>query len=169
MQDFELLVQLHLDDRSSDEDLRKLQNNQTQWIEVLFRLLEHADQSISRVRRKYRGAARRTVLDDLNAEADKIDKVLTGLLGPAPAPEPSKSNGYGLESTNSNLQLAWRDGRLVAWLGAYKSRPEGHDEIIDRLTELGANSIEWSAAEDLQLPDEGKAPSISAPISSALG
>ena len=72
MQEFERLVQLHLDGRSSDEDLSILQNNRNQWVEVLFRLLEHTDQSISRVRRKYRGAARRTVLDDLNNEADRL-------------------------------------------------------------------------------------------------
>ena len=169
MQEFEHLVQLHLDGRSSDEDLGVLQNNQNQWVEVLFRLLEHTDQSISRVRRQYRGAARRTVLDDLNNEADRLDKVLTELLGPAPKAEALSPDRYDQENANSDLQLAWRDGRLVAWLGAYKSRPEGHEEIIDRLTSLGANSIEWSPAEDLPLPEEMKAPSVSAPISSTLG
>ena len=133
MRHFEHLVQLHLDGLSSEEDLEILQNNKNQWIEVLFRFLEQTDQSIFRVRRKFRGADRRTILDDLNSEAEKLDKVLTNLLGPAPEPSSSSSNGYGVENTNNDLQLAWRDGRLVAWLGAYKSHPEGHEEIINRL------------------------------------
>ena len=166
---FELLVQLHLDGLSSEEDLEILQNNKNQWIEVLFKFLEQTDQSIFRVRRKFRGADRRTILDDLNSEAEKLDKVLTNLLGPALEPSSSSSNGYGLENTNNDLQLAWRDGRLVAWLGAYKSHPEGHEEIINRLGQLGANSIEWEPSEDLQLPEEKEAPSVSAPISSTLG
>ena len=169
MRHFEHLVQLHLDGLSSEEDLEILQNNRNQWIEVLFRFLEQTDQSIFRVRRKFRGADRRTILDDLNSEAEKLDKVLTNLLGPAPEPSSSSSNGYGLENTNNDLQLAWRDGRLVAWLGAYKSHPEGHEEIINRLGQLGANSIEWEPSEDLQLPEEKEAPSVSAPISSTLG
>ncbi|MBC84203.1 MAG: hypothetical protein CL454_05035 [Acidimicrobiaceae bacterium] len=169
MRHFEHLVQLHLDGLSSEEDLEILQNNKNQWIEVLFRFLEQTDQSIFRVRRKFRGADRRTILDDLNSEAEKLDKVLTNLLGPAPEPSSSSSNGYGLENTNNDLQLAWRDGRLVAWLGAYKSHPEGHEEIINRLGQLGANSIEWEPSEDLQLPEEKEAPSVSAPISSTLG
>lgn len=169
MRQFEHLVQLHLDGLSSEEDLKILQNNKNQWIEVLFRFLEQTDQSIFRVRRKFRGADRRTILDDLNSEAEKLDKVLTNLLGPAPEPSSSSSNGYGLENTNNDLQLAWRDGRLVAWLGAYKSHPEGHEEIINRLGQLGANSIEWEPSEDLQLPEEKEAPSVSAPISSTLG
>ena len=94
---------------------------------------------------------------------------MTNLLGPAPEPSSSSSNGYGLENTNNDLQLAWRDGRLVAWLGAYKSHPEGHEEIINRLGQLGANSIEWEPSENLQLPEEKEAPSVSAPISSTLG
>ena len=169
MRHFEHLVQLHLDGLSSEEDLEILQNNKNQWIEVLFRFLEQTDQSIFRVRRKFRGADRRTILDDLNSEAEKLDKVLTNLLGPAPEPSSSSSNGYGLENTNNDLQLAWRDGRLVAWLGAYKSHPEGHEEIINRLGQLGANSIEWEPSENLQLPEEKEAPSVSAPISSTLG
>ena len=169
MRHFEHLVQLHLDGLSSEEDLEILQNNRNQWIEVLFRFLEQTDQSIFRVRRKFRGADRRTILDDLNSEAEKLDKVLTNLLGPAPEPSSSSSNGYGLENTNNDLQLAWRDGRLVAWLGAYKSHPEGHEEIINRLGQLGANSIEWEPSENLQLPEEKEAPSVSAPISSTLG
>ena len=61
------------------------------------------------------------------------------------------------------------DGRLVAWLGAHKSQSFGHETILDSLERLGANSIEWSTSEDLQLPNEQLAPCVSAPISSTLG
>ena len=85
--DFEILVQRHLDERMRDNDLQKLQANLSQWVETLFKLLEQTDKSIARVRRQFRGVERRTVLEDLNSEADRIDKVLTEILGPTSDPE----------------------------------------------------------------------------------
>ena len=76
------MVQRHLDGLMDDTILHKLQNNKSQWVETLFRFLEQTDRSIARVRREHRGIERRTVLDDLNSEADRIDKVLTDILGP---------------------------------------------------------------------------------------
>ncbi|GIS33776.1 MAG: hypothetical protein Ct9H90mP5_02250 [Acidimicrobiaceae bacterium] len=81
------MVQRHLDGLTDDTILHKLQNNKSQWVETLFRFLEQTDRSIARVRREHRGIERRTVLDDLNSEADRIDKVLTDILGPAPSHE----------------------------------------------------------------------------------
>ena len=73
------------------------------------------------------------------------------------------------DTSKAEIQLAWRDGRLIAWLGAHKSQSFGHETILDSLERLGANSIEWSTSEDLQLPNEQLAPCVSAPISSTLG
>ena len=166
--DFEILVQRHLDERMWDSDLQKLQANLSQWVETLFKLLEQTEKSIARVRRQFRGVERRTVLEDLNSEADRIDKVLTEILGPASDPE-----SIDLESEedvdSSELQLAWRDGSLIAWLGGHKLKSFGHETILDRLGRLGANSIEWSQSDDLQLPNEQFAPCVSAPISTTLG
>ena len=44
--DFEILVQRHLDERMRDNDLQKLQANLSQWVETLFKLLEQTDKSI---------------------------------------------------------------------------------------------------------------------------
>ena len=123
--DFEILVQRHLDERMRDNDLQKLQANLSQWVETLFKLLEQTDKSIARVRRQFRGVERRTVLEDLNSEADRIDKVLTEILGPASDPE---SIDFESEEDvdSSELQLAWRDGRLIAWLGGHKLKSFGH-------------------------------------------
>ena len=166
--EFEIMVQRHLDGLTDETSLRRLQNNQSQWVETLFRFLEQTDKSIARVRRQHRGIERRTVLDDLNSEADRIDEVLTDILGPAPSHEVLSEN-VEEDASKAQIQLAWRDGRLIAWLGAHKSRSLGHETILDSLERHGANSIEWSASDDLQLPNEQSAPCISAPISSTLG
>ena len=166
--EFEIMVQRHLDGLMDDTILHKLQNNKSQWVETLFRFLEQTDRSIARVRREHRGIDRRTVLDDLNSEADRIDKVLTDILGPAPSHEVTNPD-VEEDASKAEIQLAWRDGRLIAWLGAHKSQSFGHETILDSLERLGANSIEWSTSEDLQLPNEQLAPCVSAPISSTLG
>lgn len=168
VRNFEILVQKHLDDRSTSDELLELQNNRPQWIETLFRFLEQTDKNIISVRRQFRGIKRRTVLDDLNSEADRIDEVLTELLGPAPTQE-TPTIETEEDATNAEIQLAWRDGRLIAWLGAHKTKTFSHETILDSLGRLGANSIEWSPSEDLQLPAEQVAPCVSAPISSTLG
>ena len=166
--EFEIMVQRHLDGLTDENTLHRLQSNQSRWVETLFRFLEQTDKSITRVRRQHRGIERRTVLDDLNSEADRIDKVLTDILGPAPSQE---IIGTDIEedASKAQIQLAWRDGRLIAWLGAHKSQTFGHETILDSLGRIGANSIEWSASDDLQLPNEQSAPCVSAPISSTLG
>ena len=166
--EFELMVQNHLDGLEDNISLNKLQNNRSQWVETLFRFLEQIDKSIARVRRQHRGIQRRTVLDDLNSEADRIDQVLTEILGPPPRQE-AMSPDVEEDASKAEIQLAWRDGRLIAWLGAHKSQTFGHETILDSLERLGANSIEWSDSDDLQLPGEQSAPCVSAPISSTLG
>ena len=166
--EFEIMVQRHLDGLTDENTLHRLQSSQSLWVETLFRFLEQTDKSIARVRRQHRGIERRTVLDDLNSEADRIDKVLTDILGPAPSQEVI-STDIEEDASKAQIQLAWRDGRLIAWLGAYKSQSFGHEPILDSLGRIGANSIEWSVSDDLQLPNEQSAPCVSAPISSTLG
>ena len=166
--EFEIMVQRHLDGLTDENTLHRLQSNQSRWVETLFRFLEQTDKSITRVRRQHRGIERRTVLDDLNSEADRIDKVLTDILGPAPSQEVIAAD-IEEDASKAQIQLAWRDGRLIAWLGAHKSQTFGHETILDSLGRIGANSIEWSASDDLQLPNEQSAPCVSAPISSTLG
>ncbi|MAS99495.1 MAG: DEAD/DEAH box helicase [Actinomycetota bacterium] len=166
--EFEIMVQRHLDGLTDENTLHRLQSNQSRWVETLFRFLEQTDKSITRVRRQHRGIERRTVLDDLNSEADRIDKVLTDILGPAPSQEVIATD-IEEDASKAQIQLAWRDGRLIAWLGAHKSQTFGHETILDSLGRIGANSIEWSASDDLQLPNEQSAPCVSAPISSTLG
>ncbi len=130
--EFEIMVQRHLDGLADDISLQRLQTNQSLWIETLFRLLEQTEKSIASVRRRYRGIERRTVLDDLNSEADRIDKVLTEILGPAPSQEVMNTD-VEEDTSKAEMQLAWRDGRLIAWLGAHKSQSFGHETILDNL------------------------------------
>ena len=145
--EFEIMVQRHLDGLTDENTLHRLQSNQSRWVETLFRFLEQTDKSITRVRRQHRGIERRTVLDDLNSEADRIDKVLTDILGPAPSQEVIATD-IEEDASKAQIQLAWRDGRLIAWLGAHKSQTFGHETILDSLGRIGANSIEWSASDD---------------------
>ncbi len=154
----------------TQDDLALLHEHRNLWVESLFKSLELTDRAITNARKTYRGSERRTVLEDLNNEADRIDNVLTELLGPAPERNlASDSSPLTSDFSTPVLQLAWSDGRLIAWSAGYKTTPENHEFIIERLSAHGASAIEWAPADDIELPGEVKAPCVSAPIAATLG
>ncbi len=154
----------------TQDELALLHEHRKLWVESLFKSLELTDRAIANARKTYRGSERRTVLEDLNSEADRIDNVLTELLGPAPERNlASDSSPLTSDFSTPVLQLAWSDGRLIAWSAGYKTTPENHELILERLSAHGASAIEWAPADDLELPGEVKAPCVSAPIAATLG
>jgi len=154
----------------TQDELALLHEHRNLWVESLFKSLELTDRAIANARKAYRGSERRTVLEDLNSEADRIDNVLTELLGPAPERNhASGSSPLTSDFSTPVLQLAWSDGRLIAWSAGYKTTPENHELILERLSAHGASAIEWAPADDLELPGEVKAPCVSAPIAATLG
>lgn len=165
-----LLARKHLDEITTPDELAFLDEHRTLWIEDLFKYLELTERAIANARKSYRGAERRTVLDDLNKEADRINTVLTEILGPTPESDTTLEPRQQIETlANPVLQLAWSDGRLIAWSAGYKTIPETHELIVERLSSHGANAIDWTPANDLQLPGDLHAPCVSAPIASTLG
>jgi len=159
-----------LDGVGTQDEFTLLQEHKNLWVESLFKYLESTDRAITNARKSYRGSERRTVLDDLNSEADRIDGVLTDLLGPAP----KRSVSHDGESSTGDLsmpvlQLAWSDGRLIAWSAGHKTEPEDHEQILERLAAHGASAIEWTPSDDIALPGDVKAPCVSAPIAATLG
>ena len=159
-----------MDGVGTQDELALLQEHKNLWVESLFKYLESTDRAITNARKSYRGSERRTVLDDLNSEADRIDGVLTDLLGPAP----KRSVSHDGESSTGDLsmpvlQLAWSDGRLIAWSAGHKTEPEDHEQILERLAAHGASAIEWTPSDDIALPGDVKAPCVSAPIAATLG
>ncbi|HSG78731.1 MAG TPA: hypothetical protein VLD62_04050, partial [Acidimicrobiia bacterium] len=165
------LVQRHLDECATTEDIEFLTANRALWIESLFRLLDEAEEAIERARSELRGPERRVVLDDLDAEADRIDEVISDLVGPAPEPAPRRAAPQPEPVTvgRPQLQLAWSDGRLLAWAGGHGCEPEPHEQILEHLARHGGGAIDWSATDDLELPGGVKAPAVSAPLASTLG
>ncbi|MEC8974745.1 MAG: hypothetical protein VX725_03175, partial [Actinomycetota bacterium] len=154
----------------TQDELALLHEHRNLWVESLFKSLELTDRAITNARKTYRGSERRTVLEDLNNEADRIDNVLTELLGPAPERNlASDSSPLTSDFSTPVLQLAWSDGRLIAWSAGYKTTPENHELILERLSAHGASASEWAPADDLELPGEVKAPCVSAPIAATLG
>ncbi|MDG2301599.1 MAG: SNF2-related protein, partial [Acidimicrobiales bacterium] len=154
----------------TQDELALLHEHRILWVESLFKHLEQTDRAIASARKTYRGSERRTVLEDLNAEAGRIDSILTNLLGPPPKQSmPSGSDLEPISLSEPALQLAWSDGRLIAWSAGHKTKPEDHEQIIERLSDHGASAIEWSPSDDIDLPGDLKAPCVSAPIAATLG
>ena len=119
----------------TQDELALLEGHRNLWVECLFKYLELTDRAIANARKTYRGSARRTVLEDLNNEADHIDSVLTDLLGPAPRQSISNTEQLAIgDLSEPVLQLAWTDGRLIAWSPGHKTDPEDHPVSYTHLT-----------------------------------
>ncbi|MFV2039152.1 MAG: DEAD/DEAH box helicase, partial [Acidimicrobiales bacterium] len=165
--DIDRAVQAHLDHRANEEQLAFLHANEAGWIASLWRHLDAAEDRLDRARKDLRGPLRPTVLADLDADAYRIDAVLTELTGPAP--EPAPKHEPTIEVGVTQLQLSWTEGRLVAWAAGPNTEPESHAEVLIRLKEHDGGAISWEERDDITVPGRRTAPTLSAPLASTLG
>ena len=129
------LVQDHLDGVLEPENLAQLEAVRPAWIEMLYRKLDDAEWAIDRANKRLRGSERTLVVADFDAEAKRIDEVLTELVGPAPTPVGADSNDSqsatgGSKETRTyggvaQLQLSWLPGRIVAFAAGQRTGPSG--------------------------------------------
>ncbi len=161
------MVQAHLDERADEETVAFLRAHDAAWIDTLLRLLDRTEDAFDRAKRELRGGARAVVLDDLDQECRRIDAVLTELIGPLRQPQPAPAPQ--LEVGVPQLQLSWIDGRLVAWAAGLNTDAESHEQVLQRLRDHGGGAIGWEPRDDVRLPGGRSAPTVSAPLASALG
>ena len=184
--EFVATVRRHVDGVASGADLKILQANERLWIRALYRLLDDIAESIDNVRVAIRGYQRARVVKDLESEYRAVDTVLTSLVGPPY----SLSNGRKKKIASSTLanktespldgvasktapstrlQLSWMPGRVIAWA----AKPGGHFEssrdILERLNETGASTIDWQEYRQVKLKDGSRADSVSTDLGSCLG
>ena len=151
-----------------------LRSRQRAWVAALLRLLDTVDLTIERVERTLKGPERATVLADFESEYQRIDDVLTELVGPPtqrPAeepPAPAAATPVAGEGV-TQLQLSWTPGRIVAWAAGHGAPAADDDELLARLKEAGAGAVGWEPHNPVKVPGQGKAAAVSAPIETALG
>ncbi|MGI9609635.1 MAG: SNF2 helicase-associated domain-containing protein, partial [Acidimicrobiia bacterium] len=151
---------------ATELDVAVLTENRPHWVNGLIRMLDDVEFAIEDTKRFVPRPTKFLVLDDLAAEADRIDAVLTELVGPprrggrksAPAP------GEAIAS----LQLSWLPGRVVAWLGGWNADNGQTYDIADHLAAAGS-VLKWSAHDDIKLPDGNSVKAVQAPLDQALG
>ncbi|NNE74165.1 MAG: hypothetical protein HKN26_10910 [Acidimicrobiales bacterium] len=160
-------MQAHLDERATDGQIERLRADQAAWVESLFRRLDDTEDAIDRARKEVRGPARANILDDLDAEANRIDDVITELIGPPSEPQPKPEPV--LEVGEKQLQLSWVEGRLVAWGAGLNTEPDTLDELAERLKAHGGGAIDWEPRDEVELPGKRSAPTVGAPLQATLG
>ncbi|MEM7275438.1 MAG: DEAD/DEAH box helicase [Actinomycetota bacterium] len=176
LDDFFELVQSHLDGTSDERENTLLRDHQQAWVAALLRLLDSTDLAIERVERTLRGNERTVVLADLEREYQRIDDVLTELVGPPtirePEPQPERAGGQPVAVVGdgvTQLQLSWTPGRVVAWAAGHGAPSATADELAERLRAAGAGTIEWETHSPVKVPGQGRADAVSAPIEACLG
>lgn len=171
------LVQTHLDGFADDEATQSLHARRSEWIEMLYRMLDDVDHSIHHANKRLDGYERTLVVADLETEAQRIDDALTSLVGPPPnesAPTVKSAPAEPVVEVpeltgNPQLQLAWLPGRIVAYAAAHDAPNENADAVLSRLTEAGAAPDVWESFQSVRLPNGTKAETVSAPIDTVLG
>jgi superfamily II DNA or RNA helicase len=166
--EFERIVRRHVDGLATREEEALLAGNEKLWIRALYRLLDDVAETIDDTRTTVKGHQRATIVRDLETDYEDIERVLTRLVGPAQSPIVDET-AQAEEIGTVQLQLSWVPGRVIAWAGGPGVRPEGAAEIIERLREAGAGSVEWEEHRDVMLPSGGRADAVSASLESCLG
>jgi len=160
------IVQDYLDDRCSDADADFLEANHPLWIDSLWRLLEAADVALERARQTVRGPERSTVLNDFEDECERIDDLLTDLIGPL---EVSGPDPEALVVGVPQLQLSWSPGQIVAWAGGHQAEPGDLDTLKEMIEAHHGNAISWLENDPVDIAGRAEAPSLASPLTSALG
>lgn len=173
------LAQADIDGRATAGERALLEANRDAWIGGLWRLLDDAEEALASARRTVKGAARGSVLSDLDEECFRIDARLTALTGP-PAPHelaPLRPEHTEEEAASKpqaytgamQLHLSRTDGRIVAWAAGHGLRGETHDKLRERLQRHGGGAVAWDEEASMRVPGSGRVSTLSAPVESALG
>ena len=173
-EDFAGAVRRHVDGLASDTELALLQANPRLWARALYRLLDDVAESIDHVRATVRGHQRALILTDLENDYGAIDTVLTSLVGPPLMPRTDRLDHNGRAAVpapvgSMELQLSWVPGKVIAWAAGPGRSPESAPEVLKRLRDSGAGTVEWNPHRPAKLPSAARAETVSAPLDSCLG
>ena len=124
--DFFDVVQAHLDGVATADDMVLLNTHQQPWVAALLRLLDDAALAIDRANRELKGHERALVVADFEREWQRIDEVLTQLVGQADPP--TSSNSSRKSSRSHRRRRAWRSSNWpgppgVSWPGRPGTTP----------------------------------------------
>ncbi|MEM7094702.1 MAG: SNF2-related protein [Actinomycetota bacterium] len=160
------IVQQYLDNRISDVDEDFLEANHPLWVDSLWRLLEQADVALEHARQNVKGPERASVLNDLEDECERIDDLITDLVGPVEVKGPDPD---AVVTGTAQLQLSWSRGQILAWTGGHAAEPGTLDELKTMLERHDGGSISWLDSDPIDIASRGEAPALASPIISALG
>ncbi|MDE0162077.1 MAG: DEAD/DEAH box helicase [Acidimicrobiaceae bacterium] len=167
--DFAEVVRRHVDGSASDADLALLEANTRLWVRALYRLLDDVAESIDSVRATVRGHQRALIVADLEEDYRSIDAVLTTLVGPPRAPLENGASAAGRDTGQVELQLSWVPGRIIAWAAGPGRSSDSAPDVLRRLRDSGAGTVDWSHHRPVKVPGGGRADTVSAPMESCLG
>ena len=184
--EFTEAVRRHVDGVATGEDMKLLRANEKLWIRALYRLLDDIAELIDDVRVAVRWRQRAQVIADLESDYRAVDAALTDLAGPPQeslrtrrrtgvSSPPGATSRFGVSQSPDaasgivELQLSWIPGRVIAWAAGPGCGAEGAGEVLRRLRDTGAVTVEWEEHRMVKLDDGTRAEAVSAGIDSCLG
>lgn len=181
--DYQRLALKHIDGLATEADLATLTDNPGEWVVALKSLLKQTDSALDRIKASVHGPARSVILDDFHSHRQRLQAVLTDLVGDeaddAPHDGSTQEQTAGViedpqvggdDTTGiTALQLTYDDDRLVVWAGGREAESADTDALRQRLDHTGGLAVDWRDHPGMPLPDGTHAAALSAPMKAALG
>ncbi len=162
---FRELARRDLDGWATEAELAELAADEQLWQDVLEAHLRRADKALGRVRSNVHGPERRLVLDDYEADRDRIEARLARLRGDEPEPRVTDER-----VRHPQLQMSWGDDdELLVWASAQDAEHLDLDGVRELLEQAGAPKQGWRERDPLPIPDGTHAPVLATELSSVLG
>ena len=178
---FEALVASEVDGQIAADELSALAAQPQRWAATLLYMLDEIEDALEAVSRSDR-YERDQAVADLSDERAAVAAALRRVTGEdVDLPEPvSVGDGDDAAMAPSGeaeaelvqapvLQASWAPGEVVLWAGNPSATPAGGEDLQRLIDEAGGSAIEWEKHKGAPLPSGDRAPSVSAPLTAALG
>jgi SNF2-related domain/SNF2 Helicase protein/Helicase conserved C-terminal domain len=151
---------------ATSEQLSLLERDVRAWRRLLERLLDETEDNLDSVR-GLEGPERAQVVTDLESELARLEAAYERLTSAA---DPAAAVMVAADPVGEvRLQGSWSAGDVVVWAAGPDAEPASHDELSDRLEDIGGPALGWDQHRGVPMPTGGRAAALSIPVADALG
>ncbi len=147
------------------DQIALLEADHRAWRLMLERLIDDTEDQLDEVRH-ISGPERDQVVADFLQELHRLETSYDLL---TKVPDPHAVIAGADPGGEVRLQASWEAGKIVVWAAGPGTKPEGNDELADRLEAIGGPKLGWTVHADVPLPSGARAAAVAIPVQESLG